>query len=32
MILGGLTELFLGVDAEQNSLEEIAEPLSARRE
>lgn len=29
MIAGGLIELFLGVDAERKSLEEIAEPLSA---
>ncbi len=28
MILGGLVELFLGVNAERKSLEEIAEPLS----
>jgi len=30
MILGGLTEVFLGVDAEQKSLEDVAEPLSAQ--
>ena len=30
MILGGLTEVFLGVNAEQKSLEDIAEPLSAQ--
>jgi hypothetical protein len=29
MILGGLAEVFLGVDAEQKSLEDVAEPLSA---
>ncbi|RLU92267.1 MFS transporter [Streptomyces griseocarneus] len=29
MVAGGLTELFLGVDAEGRSLEEIATPLSA---
>jgi hypothetical protein len=32
MILGGLFELVLGVDAEQKSPEELGEPLSARRE
>jgi MFS family permease len=31
MALGGLAEVFLGVDAEQKSLESIAEPLSAAR-
>jgi hypothetical protein len=30
MILGGLTEVFLGVDAEEKSLEDVAEPLSAQ--
>ena len=30
MILGGLTEVFLGVNAEQKSLEDVAEPLSAQ--
>jgi MFS family permease len=30
-IIGGVMELFLGVDAEGTSLEEIAEQLSARR-
>jgi MFS family permease len=29
MIIGGLTEIWLGVDAEQKSLESIANPLSA---
>jgi hypothetical protein len=29
LIVAALTEAFLGVDAEQKSLEEIAEPLSA---
>jgi hypothetical protein len=29
MILGGLTEIFFGVDSERRSLEEIAAPLSA---
>ena len=29
MILGGLTEVFLGVNAEQKPLEDVAEPLSA---
>ncbi|MDX6568263.1 MAG: hypothetical protein QOH15_841, partial [Gaiellales bacterium] len=29
MAIGGLAEVFLGVDAEQKSLESIAEPLSA---
>jgi MFS family permease len=29
MILGGLTEVWLGVDAEQRGLEDIAEPLTA---
>jgi MFS family permease len=31
MVLGGLAEVFLGVDAGQKSLEDIAEPLSAER-
>ena len=31
MILGGLTEVFLGVNAEQKPLEDVAEPLSASR-
>jgi MFS family permease len=30
MILGDLTEVFLGVNAEQKSLEDVAEPLSAQ--
>jgi MFS family permease len=30
MIAGGLVEVFLGVDAEQKSLEDVAEPLSAQ--
>ena len=30
MILGGLTEIWLGVDAEQRQLEDIAEPLTAK--
>ena len=29
MILGGLTEIVLGVNAEQRSLEDVAEPLTA---
>ncbi len=29
MILGGLTEIWLGVNAEQRSLEDVAEPLTA---
>jgi hypothetical protein len=29
MILGGLTEVRLGVDAEQRQLEDIAEPITA---
>ena len=29
MILGGLTEAWLGVDAEQRPLEDVAEPLTA---
>jgi hypothetical protein len=29
MILGGLTEIWLGVNAEQRSLEDIAEPLTS---
>src|SRR3954453_8467136 len=29
MILGGLTEIILGVNAEQRSLEDVAEPLTA---
>ena len=29
MILGGIAELFLGVNAERRSLEDIAEPLTA---
>jgi MFS family permease len=29
MILGGLTEVFLGIDAEQTPLESVARPLSA---
>ena len=31
MIVGGVVEIFLGLDAEQKSLEDIAQPLSARR-
>ena len=31
MIVGGLVALFLGVAAEQKSLEDIATPLVARR-
>ena len=30
MIAGGLVEVFLGVDAEQKSLEDVAEPLSSQ--
>jgi hypothetical protein len=30
MIIGGLFEAFLGVNAERRSLEEVAPPLSAR--
>jgi hypothetical protein len=30
MILGGIAELFLGVNAERRSLESIARPLTAR--
>ncbi|WP_426567206.1 MFS transporter [Angustibacter sp. McL0619] len=30
MIAGGLVEVFLGVDAERKSLEDVAEPLSAQ--
>jgi hypothetical protein len=30
MILGGLKEMVLGVDAEQKSLEDVAEPQSAQ--
>jgi hypothetical protein len=29
MVIGGLMEMLLGVDAERKSLEDIAEPLSA---
>lgn len=29
MILGGLTELFFGVDSERKSLEPVAAPLTA---
>ena len=32
MIAAGLVELFLGVDAEQRSLEDIATPLTAEEE
>ena len=28
MILGGLTEIVLGVNAEQESLEDVADPLT----
>ena len=31
MLIGGVVEIFLGVDAEQQSLEDIAQPLSATR-
>ena len=31
MIIGGLVAVFLGVDAEGKSLEDIASPLAARR-
>jgi hypothetical protein len=31
MIVGGIVAAFLGVDAEQKSLEDIAQPLSAAR-
>jgi hypothetical protein len=31
MIIGGVVAIFLGVDAEQRSLEDIAQPLSATR-
>ena len=30
MIAGGIVEAFVGVDAEQKSLEDIAEPLSSQ--
>jgi hypothetical protein len=30
MVAGGLTEVFLGVNAERKSLEEIARPLACR--
>ena len=29
MVIGGLVAVFLGVDAERQSLEDIAQPLSA---
>jgi len=29
MVLGGLTEVWLGVDAEQETLEDIAQPITA---
>ncbi len=29
MVIGGVVEIFLGIDAEQQSLEDIAQPLSA---
>jgi hypothetical protein len=29
MIVGGLVEVFLGIDAEGKSLEDVANPLSA---
>ena len=29
MVIGGLTEVFLGVDAEQRSLEDVASPITA---
>ena len=29
MVLGGLTEVWLGVDAEQEPLEDIAKPITA---
>ena len=28
MVAGGLVEIFLGIDAEQQSLEDVATPLS----
>ena len=28
MIIGGLVEVFLGIDAENKSLEDVAEPLT----
>ena len=31
MIIGGVVAIFLGIDAEQKSLEDIAQPLSATR-
>jgi MFS family permease len=31
MLIGGVVAAFLGIDAEQKSLEDIAQPLSARR-
>jgi hypothetical protein len=31
MVIGGITELLLGVPAENKSLEDIATPLAARR-
>jgi hypothetical protein len=31
MVVGGLVEVFLGIDAEGKSLEEVAVPLSAVR-
>ena len=32
MVLGGLAEIWLGVDAEQETLEDVAEPLTAEGE
>ena len=29
MVLGGVVEIFLGIDAEGKSLEDVASPLSA---
>ena len=31
MVLGGLTEVWLGVDAEQETLEDIAQPITAEQ-
>jgi hypothetical protein len=32
MVVGGLVEVFLGIDAEGKSLEDVANPLSVIRE
>jgi hypothetical protein len=32
MIVGGLVEVFIGIDAEGKSLEDVANPLSVVRE